>query len=288
MDPAHPAAARAARGAFFFWAAERSAWHDDPWVAPALAVFVLLPPGMRPWAISLHGHAYTSAYILTGLGLGLIASEKRYWRAALGGAFALGFLTNYMLLTASTSVCVAPLAGGLLAMRDAGRGFKHYRRAVLLSVAVGLGLVAAFGAHFLQVAHQFGTQDALLDLFGTMANRSQHAKPGEPSYVQMLGIYSHHTYTFWGLSALSMALLGLYLGWLYAGSRIQRASLAAGVIVAGLGAYAWVMGMKNHAWGHWHVDPRIFYVMWVSFLVAVGAVGAAQRELRAKAPKPRA
>ena len=90
---------------------------------------------MRPWALSLHGHAYTSAYLLLGLALGLAGARggrERWLRLA---AFALGFLSNYMLLTAAFVVCAAPLVGAILAARD----WRSAREGLWLALFTGLG-----------------------------------------------------------------------------------------------------------------------------------------------------
>ncbi|MBI3542656.1 MAG: hypothetical protein HY075_05210 [Deltaproteobacteria bacterium] len=258
---------------FFLWAAERRVWRGNRWVAPFVALFVLFAPAMRPWAVGLHGHAYSSAYILTGLGLGLIAGERRYrFEALAAAAFAIGFVSNYMLLTGAFAVFGAPLVGGLLAAEKPG-DCCGWRGGAVLAFVAGVGLAAGFGTHFAQVAAQFTAHDAWIDLTGTMGNRMAKLAY-EPSRVQLLGQYSNHVYGFWGVSSLAMLLLGALAGWLHPGAKAYRRNLFLAVLVGGLASYGWIMVMKNHSIGHPHVNPRVFLVMYAAFVSVLGALAA--------------
>jgi hypothetical protein len=278
----------------FFWAAERTLWKGARWFRPAAALLLLLAPGMRPWGISLHGHAYSSSYILAGLAFGILAAEAKYFRKCLAGAVAIGFCSNYMLLTGAFVAFFAPTVGGLLSATVTGAGtgtgtahsdrsrkqFTVLRNAAILSLAVGTGLFLAYVVHFFQVVHQFGWQETVADQFGTIAARNAKLAGNIPSRVQMLGYYSNHCYTFWGISTLAMAALTAFLSWIFPAAPRNKALLLGSVLVAGLGSYSWIMIMLNHSLGHTHVNPRIFYLMFAAFISALGIVGAAcQRAL---------
>jgi hypothetical protein len=81
-------------------------------------VYVFLPllfaPALYQWAYNLHGHSYSSSFILFGLCLGMLVADrglKKRRVALLGLAFLLGFLSQYMLLTGAIVVFFASAAG---------------------------------------------------------------------------------------------------------------------------------------------------------------------------------
>ena len=255
----------------FVVAAERKLWPDDRWITPLLALLVLLPPAMREWAISLHGHAYTSAYVLLGLALGLSADDSRHRLGKIAAAFALGFLSNYMLLTAAFVVCAAPLSGSLLSPRR-----SDHRLAFALSGAIGLGLVAAFGVHYLQIANQFGWNEARLDQFGVLAVRSGAASAGT-SGGDLFDQYQTDVARFFGLSPLLMLLIGFWGGLCQPGPLRARLNPVLAVTLASAASWAWIFLMREHALKHGHVNPRIFLLVYVCSLASAGAVAATRR-----------
>jgi hypothetical protein len=273
----------------FLYAAHVHLWRKHPWARVIAAVFLLFPPGMRPWAVSLHGHAYTSSYILAGLGVGILAAAgKLDFKKAAIACFALGFFSNLMLLTAAFVVTAAPLIGALL-YADGKPWFSWKSTGLRLSFFVGLGLIAVFAVHFLQVAHQFGFHDAWIDQFETYGARaaSAAAKAADTkSRVQMLGWYSNHTETFWGISSLAMTVIATLMAWMAPESARKRLGLWLGVFLAGVASYCWILLVKNHSLGHWHVNPRIFYLMYASFIACCAAVAVSVRRLAPSAARP--
>ena len=255
----------------FLALAQRRLWPGDPWITVAMAALMLLPPAVRDWTLSLHGHAYSSAYVLLGLCLGLSADEGRPERWRLGGAFVLGLLSNYMLLTAAFVVFAAPLVGSLLSPDG-----RSHRAGFWSSIMVGLGLVTAFGLHFLQIASQFGWSEARLDQFGVLAFRSAGGGTGV-SLGELFGQYQTDVTRFFGLSPLAMMLIGLWMAFCYPGQRRSRLRLALAVILAGSASWTWIFVMRQHAFEHGHVNPRIFLLVYVCGLACAGALAAARR-----------
>lgn len=252
--------------------AETLIWQRNPWIKGVAAAFLLFPPAMRPWALHLHGHAYTSSYILFGLCLGLVADRQklRSWLPIC--AFILGFFSIYMLMTSVFVVFAAPFVASLLVPN---REASFHRQAAWLSFWVGVGLVAAFAVHFLQIVNLFSLHDAILDQFGTALVRASGNRNGSAcGRGQILGQYSNHVYGFFGLSSLSMFLGGAFMAWLYRGPKRDRMKLFFAILGAGIASYFWVIVMHGHACGHLHVNPRIFYLMYSVFIMMAGVLAA--------------
>lgn len=264
----------------FLWLAQTRLWPRQEWATPIVAAFILFAPANRAWIYNLHGHGYVSAYTLFALSLGMWAastpSRKRLTRSLplCLVAACLGFASNYMLLTNAFVVCAAPLVGALLVT---GAAAKEDKQTLLtgfwLSFSVGLGLVGAYIVHLVQIACMFNWHEALLDQLGTFSARihkveglQNNAAPA--TRIQLLGRYSDHVYTFFGMSSFAMLVVGL----LFSG-RQKRHQWA--MVLAVLAAYAWILALPSHARAHYHVNPRIFLLPWVTFLCL--AVRACQK-----------
>ena len=251
---------------------ERRLWPGHQWTTLFMAALVLFPPVMRLWSISLHGHSYSSACIMLGLCLGLLGGEGPHRRWKLLGAFALGFLSNYMLLTAAFVVCAAPLVGSLLVP---GRRGKDHGFALLLTVAVGVGLVAAFGVHYLQIVHQFGWLETRLDQFGVLSIRAGAAVPGA-SPTELFTQYQEEVMRMFGLTPTVMLLIGLWGAAASPGPARARLALAAGVAVAFVSSWTWILLMRQHSAAHGHVNPRIFLLPYICCLASAGMLATAR------------
>jgi hypothetical protein len=249
--------------------AEWTLWGGHRLIAPLVAFALLFTPAMRPWALSLHGHAYTSAYLLLGLALGLAGAQGGRLRWLRLAAFVLGFLSNYMLLTAAFVVCAAPLVGAMLA----GRDWRSAREGFWLAVLTGLGLTAAFGVHFLQVASLFGLREAVRGQLGVAGVRLSPAWPGWRtellvSYELRVGRFFHV-----GLASLMLAL-GLAGAWLFAGPASRRIRLACAALIASAASWAWIFAVPGHSLHHKHVNPRLFLLLFACSLLSLGAAAA--------------
>lgn len=254
----------------FLAMAERRLWPGREWITTVVLALSLYPPVLRDWSLSVHGHSYSSACIMLGLCLGLLGGEGRCrpWRIAL--AFALGFLSNYMLLTGAFVVCAAPLVGSLLVPDRRGHGFG-----VALSVMVGLGLAAAFGVHYLQIVNQFGRQEAWLDQFGVFAVRAGVGVTGT-SWMELFSQYQTEVMRYFGVTPVVMLLIGWWGSFGYPGSARARLGLALGVALAFASSWAWIFLMRQHSFEHWHVNPRIFLLVYLCCLANAGRLAAGQ------------
>jgi len=247
---------------------ERRLWPGHEWTTAAMAALVLFPPAILTWSITLHGHAYSSSYIMLGLVLGLLGDDGRHRRRRLIGGFVLGFLSNYMLLTAAFVVCAAPLAGSLLVPGRRRHGF-----AVLLSGAIGAGLVAAFVLHYLQIVSQFGWAEARLDQFGVFAVRSGPGVSGT-SVFELFTQYQADVTRMFGLTPTVMLLIGLWGGAGYPGAARARLALVSGVTMAFASSWMWILLMRQHSAEHGHVNPRIFLLPYLCCLASAGMLSA--------------
>ena len=248
--------------------AERRLWPGREWITTVMFALALYPPALRDWSLSVHGHSYSSAYIMLGLSLGLLGGEGRHrpWRIA--AAFVLGFLSNYMLLTGAFVVCAAPLVGSLLVPDRRSQGF-----AVALSGTVGLGLLAAFGVHYLQIVSQFGWSEAWRDQFGVFTARASVGVPGT-SAMELFYQYKTEVLRYFGITPVVMLLIGLWGSVGYPGSARARLALGLGVTLAFASSWAWIFLMRQHSFEHWHVNPRIFLLVYLSCLANAGRLGA--------------
>ena len=251
---------------------ERRLWPGRGWITTVMAALALYPPTLRDWSLSLHGHSYSSAYIMLGMALGLLGGEGRYRPGRIAAGFALGFLSNYMLLTGAFVVCAAPLVGSLLVPDR-----KSQRFAIVLSVVVGLGLVAAFGVHYLQIVNQFGWHEARLDQFGVFTVRAGAAVPGTSS-MELFDQYQNEVMRFFGATPVVMCLVGLWGAFGYPGSARARLALGFAVALAFASSWAWILLMRQHSLEHGHVNPRIFLLIYLASLASAGRLGAGQGE----------
>jgi len=252
---------------------ERRLWPGQEWITTVMAALALYPPVLRDWSLSLHGHSYSSAYIMLGLGLGLLGEEGRHrpWRLAAG--FVLGILSNYMLLTGAFVVCAAPLVGSLLVPDRRRHGF-----AVVLSGMVGLGLVIAFGVHYLQIVDQFGWHEARLDQFGVFSARAGAGVAGT-SRNELFSQYQTEVQRYFGITPVVMLLIGLWGSLGYAGSARARLAPGLGVALAFAGSWAWIFLMRQHSLEHGHVNPRIFLLIYLCSLATAGRLGAGRGKI---------
>ncbi len=244
-----------------------------PWFVSIALACVLFSPGMRPWVLSLHGHAYTSSYILIGLYIGLshfTATNKvrklHYWVL-----FIIGLFSNYMLLTAAFVVCFAPGIGRMFVWNR-----SMLRDQILLLLATGMGLVTAFGVHFLQIVGKFGFQEALKDQLETMTVRGgKHLT--DTTRVMLLGQYSNHAFTFWGLSCIQILFIGALAAYCTHLTkkkyRLLLPNQAFALSIAScVSSYCWIMAMAGHSKEHVHVNPRIFFLPYTIGIILIGIV----------------
>jgi hypothetical protein len=262
---------------------ERHVWRGERWLKCAIAPALLFVPGLNRWAVSLHGQGFSSAYILFGLSLGLLAATKRgrIWKAL--AAFALGLCSNYMLLTGAFAVCAAPLVGACL--REDGR--EGRKAAFWLSVWVGLGLAVAFGLHLYQIVHQFSWPEAVSDQLGVALVRAGENDP-KSALANLFVQYSAEIPRFFGLSTLPMLALSLWFALFVPELRSRRGELAGASLLALAGSWGWVLVMRGHAAHHEHLDPRVFLLQYACLLIVLGAATVIRlgRPPRARAPQP--
>jgi len=256
------------------WSLEVRVFNGWPWGKVGVGLFLFFVPALKWWAISLHGHAYTTACILMGFSLGLLASKTSWYKEGRRSlwvplaCFALGFISNYMLLTAAFVVCAAPMVGGFLSPEPGCT-----KRAIKLSFWVGIGLTGAWIIHLGQVAWLLDSWAlAWEDQVGTAVARSTAFKEG-PNRIQLIGQYSHHVRRFFFVSALSMLSLSFFALWLHP-KHPQKARWVLATLIASLAGYAWIMLLKNHSIDHPHVNPRIFMLQYVVFLAVLGRLAS--------------
>jgi len=240
-----------------------------PWFKSAFAPLLFWPPAMRWWSISLHGHGYVTAIFFTLCAITWYSSYRSPSKSdsifLFVLAFLLGIVSNYMLLTFAFVVCAAPLVSGLLiGTKDSGMN------GVKLSFVVGLGLVAAFFLHLAQIAWVVDSWAVAWDSQLRIAGIRAVVERSEPiTRIMLIGRYSEYCAQFWWIGSLPLVVLGLFICSLqkvgaYSQMRIYR---VLGLLVAFLSSYAWVMALKNHSIDHPHVNPRIFIVLHMAFLV---------------------
>ncbi len=262
---------------FLVYACNQTVFRGFPAAGAMLIAILGFTSGMRSWAITLHGHAYTSAYCLMALSSGLLCAKRKFpWGAIAAAGVLLGFLSMQMLMTSCFIVFFAPIVGSLLA--DEERTFKlsrHYP-ALFLSLCVGVGLTAAYALHFAQVAWVFGGGAAFQDQLGAMLFRSTGSAF---NWIQLFHFYNEDCNGTFGIGSFPMLWIALLLG---CAVLPERKTQAFAVLIAFFASYAWILVMKQHSTAHRHVNPRVFLLLFTAFLIFLGAlVSARMRSNRA-------
>jgi hypothetical protein len=255
------------------WSLSKTLFIGWEWSAPTFALLVFFVPALNFWSINLHGHAFSTTVILLAFAMGNLTTLKRFQTQRTVMYFSIfcficGFISNYMLLTASFAVFFAPTIGACLSTQPV-----NAKLAFTLSFCVGLGLVGAFVVHLWQIAIYLDSwPDAIHEQFSTAVLRTTAEKVG-PNRVMLIGQYSHHVRRFFWISSITMVLLGFFFVWLHESLILIKKQLGAALVLSFFAGYAWIMLLKNHSIDHPHVNPRIFmplFVTWVGILVSVG------------------
>ncbi len=236
---------------------EKYIFKNWQWGTFWLAGFLFWVPAMTWWVLNLHGHAFSTSYLLTLMGLGILGAQNpstRNRRLIYTATFVLGFLSMQMLMTAAFVTAAAPIAGAYLASTE-HKGWK-------LGFTAGLGLVFAFVLHFFQIAALFGLDAAWKDQILTAIDRG--VDHGPPTRLMLIGQYSDHVWRFFRVGALSMVTSGLFAIWLH---RHTPRSFIYALFVAVFAGYGWIMVMKHHSVIHTHVNPRIFFVLYATWII---------------------
>jgi len=255
------------------------------WAPPLVCGLLLVVPGTWYWSLSLYGHSYSTACTLLGLALGFAAAHSegqsgQHRRLLLAGV-ALGFVSNYMLLEACFVVCAAPLVAFLLASRRAPVGFG-----LQVAVAVGIGLTLAFALHLVQVALVFESFSmAVEDQFQTALRRMAEKRP--PHRPELLLRLSEAAGQMFVVEALPMLGAGLVAVWAFSQERWRRQRGVAAVALATIAAYVYPMLFKHHAVLHMYRVPRLFVLLYATFILILVAMlcGWSQRDQPSPQPE---
>ena len=260
------------------YAAEKTVFKNWKWGRFWFLLLVIFVPGLRWWAINLHGHAYSSACVFVGLSLGMLSTLPDFRQRSkqlllLASAFAIGVVSNYALLTGAFIVCASPIVGQLLCdMRNSKKESFDFKNGLGLSFTVGLGLVAAWIIHLGQVAVVLGSwADAWHEQMSIASARAMVERSNNPTRLMLIGRYSDLASRFFFFKALTMLPLTYYLAWLH---RPPRMRLCLASTVAILACYAWILLLKNHSIDHPHVNPRVFMLLYVCFAATLVSLAA--------------
>lgn len=252
----------------FAFVAEKQVCRGWPWAKILIAGAIFWSPSIYRWAPSLHGSAYSTSYLLLAMTLGMCFGQmKKVWfpRFIL---FILGFLSNYMLLTNSLVMIAAPYVGFLLSEKSQSK-----KEALILSGFVLGGLVTAFCVHFVQVSVFLGSISlAWEDQIGTALRRGGEGDGSGPSRLELIGLYSSHVRAFFRVGALDMVWIGLFAAWIYPGSKNRKRNFMWAIGLAALASYFWVMLMKSHSVEHHHINPRIFLLLFASWICLISSL----------------
>lgn len=230
-----------------------------PWAKGLAAIWIFSTPAIYSWAPSIYGHAYTSAFVVLLLCLGMIASEIQNAWLYYFICFLLGGLTNLFLAEASIIACAAPIVGHWLTQSPLGT-----KKAWLASFFVGVGLTVVFAAHFWQVAAALNSWElAKLDQFGTAAIRSAHRGMDR---MQIIGNFSKYSSFAFRVGALTMLFFGGFAIWLMIKKPTQQIKLGLALLVSTLAGYAFPFMFKVHSeTHHWRVH-RVFQLEFYVFI----------------------
>jgi hypothetical protein len=247
------------------------------WGSLLVAVPLLVNPAMRYWILNLHGHAYSSSIILSLMALGMAENfDKSRPRspvlviAGILAAFLGGFYSNYMLMTGTFVVFAAPAVGFFLGVQSQASLQSNWGRPLKLCFAVGLGLVASQALHFYQVANFLESWSlAWQDLFGTALARG--ADQVATTRLMLIGQYSIHVRTFFNVGSIAMVVYGILFCFLHQKPFRETRFKVLALVIAFCASYGWIMAMKTHSIIHTHVNPRIFLLLYCSFLIVMAS-----------------
>jgi len=246
------------------------------WGQAVVLPWLLFVPAWGYWTLQIHGQSYATTTLIWGLVLGLWSSDEKFlnsetpkWPLYLTG-FVLGFLSHYFLLTFCFVLFASPWVAQAFSKNPA-----NGKLAFRISFFIGLGLVAAFVVHLWQIAVFLESwNEALHEQLYIAFERGANVRRADPPdiRIRLIGQYSQHVYSFFNISSLSMLVIGTLASWLHYCSNELRKSKAISILVAFLASYVWVMVMKNHSIDHPHFNPRIFMLLYVTFIAVVASL----------------
>jgi len=251
---------------------EKRLFNNWPWGKVILAPWLFSLPGIYLWAITHHGNAFSTAFIIFSLTIGLLAGDevikenRRYRLLLLASAFFVGFMSNFMFLEGAFVTFIAPIVGVLIT-----DNYKNWREGLWLCFFTGCGLFAAWFIHFLQVAAFVGSlSDAWIDQIGTALLRAEDRQP--PSRIQMIGKFSEYAGHHFRVGGLTMLFTGFFGAWLMFVNNARKRAICLSLFLALIFSYMFPMLMKHHSIIHSFRVPRIFVLMsfvWSAFIVGL-------------------
>lgn len=225
-------------------------------------------PAVYKWSGSLFGHPLSSAMILFSIILGFSSKTSlRTWVLAIG----VGVISNLFLLEGAFVTAAGPLIGALLAGKCSNP--NAIKRALGLSVAVGVGLLAIWLIHFAQVAFFLESWTlAIQDQIGTALSRGDIRE--NPTRIQMLGRVSEAVGSHFRVGAFSMFVFGGFCLWLACPKKesVVGKQLMTALLIAGFSSYCFPLLMVLHSYVHLFRVPRLFLLEYVVFITVTAKV----------------